>query len=92
MSEIMRFQPKNRLETAQQKKEIKCKNSTRFSNSPNKFFVNRTNWNYSDRDSYWIYSGDKITTDVQTFIQGFEILKPYAPAVGLVVVVTFFSR
>jgi putative hemolysin len=41
-----------------------------------------------------IYSGDKITVDVESFVNGFEILKPYAHpvAVGLVVVVlTFFS-
>jgi putative hemolysin len=35
-----------------------------------------------------IYSGDKITVDVESFVNGFEILKPYAHpvAVGLVVV------
>lgn len=41
-----------------------------------------------------IYSGDKITHDVQTFVEGFEMLKPFAPSlsVGMVVVVlTFFS-
>jgi putative hemolysin len=39
-----------------------------------------------------IYSGDKITVDVESFVNGFEILKPYAHhpvAVGLVVVLTF---
>jgi len=41
-----------------------------------------------------IYSGDKITTDVQNFVASFEALKPYANsiAVGIVVVtLTFFS-
>ena len=41
-----------------------------------------------------IFSGDKITTDVRLFVEGFATLKPYAEsiAVGLVVVVlTFFS-
>jgi len=41
-----------------------------------------------------IFSGDKITNDVQLFVEGFEILKPYANsiAVGIVVVIiTFFS-
>jgi putative hemolysin len=41
-----------------------------------------------------INSGDKITHDVQEFVAGFELLKPFAPSlsVGIVVVVlTFFS-
>jgi ABC-type dipeptide/oligopeptide/nickel transport system permease component len=40
-----------------------------------------------------IYSGDKITTDVETFIMGFTILMPYAHsiAVGIVVVILTFS-
>jgi putative hemolysin len=40
-----------------------------------------------------IYSGDKITVDVESFVNGFEFLKPYAHpvAVGLVVVVLTFS-
>jgi putative hemolysin len=39
-----------------------------------------------------IYSGDKITVDVESFVNGFEILKPYAICpVGLVVVVLTFS-
>jgi putative hemolysin len=39
-----------------------------------------------------VFIVDKITTDVQTFVAGFAILKPYATiAVGVVVVVlTFF--
>ncbi len=41
-----------------------------------------------------IYSGDKITMDVEAFVSGIAVLKPYAHsiAVGIVVVVlTFFS-
>jgi putative hemolysin len=41
-----------------------------------------------------IYSGDKITTDVETFIAGFAILMPYAHSVAVtivVVILTFFS-
>jgi hypothetical protein len=55
-------------------------------------FVYCTDRNYFDWNPY-VYSGDKITVDVESFVNGFEILKPYAHpvAVGLVVVVlTFF--
>jgi putative hemolysin len=41
-----------------------------------------------------IYSGDKITRDVQAFVASFETLKPYSASIGVgivVVLLTFFS-
>ncbi len=95
MSEIALISArKNRLETAAKKGNKSAKTALDLANSPNKFLSTVQIGITLIGILTGIYSGDKITTDVQVFISGFEILKPYANsvAVGIVVVVlTFFS-
>ena len=95
MSEIALISArKNRLETAAKKGNKSAKIALDLANSPNKFLSTVQIGITLIGILTGIYSGDKITSDVQNFIQGFEVLKPYSPAiaVGLVVVVlTFFS-
>ena len=95
MSEIALISArKNRLETAAKKGNKSAKIALDLANSPNKFLSTVQIGITLIGILTGIYSGDKITADVETFVQGFEILKPYAHsvAVGIVVVVlTFFS-
>jgi len=95
MSEIALISArKNRLETAAKKGNKSAKIALDLANSPNKFLSTVQIGITLIGILTGIYSGDKITSDVQNFVQGFEVLKPYSPAiaVGLVVVVlTFFS-
>lgn len=95
MSEISLISArKNRLETAAKKGSKSAKTALDLANSPNKFLSTVQIGITLIGILTGIYSGDKITLDVETFVSGFEILKPYAHtlAVGIVVVVlTFFS-
>jgi putative hemolysin len=95
MSEIALISArKNRLETAAKKGNKSAKIALDLANSPNKFLSTVQIGITLIGILTGIYSGDKITSDVQNFVQGIELLRPYAPpiAVGLVVVVlTFFS-
>jgi putative hemolysin len=95
MSEIALISArKNRLETAAKKGNPAAKVALDLANSPNKFLSTVQIGITLIGILTGIYSGDKITTDVKTFVSGFEILQPYADsiAVGIVVVVlTFFS-
>ncbi len=95
MSEIALISArKNRLETAAKKGNPAAKAALDLANSPNKFLSTVQIGITLIGILTGIYSGDKITTDVQNFVAGFEILKPYANsvAVGIVVVIlTFFS-
>lgn len=95
MSEIALISArKNRLETAAKKGNKSAKTALDLANSPNKFLSTVQIGITLIGILTGIYSGDKITTDVQVFISGFETLQPYAHslAVGIVVVVlTFFS-
>lgn len=95
MSEIALISArKNRLETAAKKGNDSARTALYLANSPNKFLSTVQIGITLIGILTGIFSGDKITTDVKTFIQGFEILKPYADsiAVGIVVLVlTFFS-
>ena len=95
MSEIALISArKNRLETAAKKGNDSARTALDLANSPNKFLSTVQIGITLIGILTGIFSGDKITTDVKTFIQGFEILKPYADsiAVGIVVLVlTFFS-
>ncbi len=95
MSEIALISArKNRLETAAKKGHNNAKIALDLANSPNKFLSTVQIGITLIGILTGIYSGDKITTDVQNFVAGFEVLKPYANsiAVGIVVVVlTFFS-
>jgi putative hemolysin len=95
MSEIALISArKNRLETAAKKGNKNAQIALDLANSPNKFLSTVQIGITLIGILTGIYSGDKITKDVEIFVQGFEILKPFAHsvAVGIVVVIlTFFS-
>ena len=95
MSEIALISArKNRLENAAKKGNASAIAALDLANSPNKFLSTVQIGITLIGILTGIFSGDKITTDVQTFVEGFATLKPYADsiAVGIVVVVlTFFS-
>jgi putative hemolysin len=95
MSEIALISArKSRLETAAKKGNKSAKTALDLANSPNKFLSTVQIGITLIGILTGIYSGDKITTDVQVFVSSFEVLEPYADtvAVGIVVVIlTFFS-
>ena len=95
MSEIALISArKNRLETSAKKGNKNAKIALDLANSPNKFLSTVQIGITLIGILTGIYSGDIITTDVQTIVLGFEMLKPFAHsiAVGIVVVIlTFFS-
>ncbi|SCY34889.1 hemolysin family protein [Flavobacterium caeni] len=95
MSEIALISArKNRLENAAKKGSASARTALDLANSPNKFLSTVQIGITLIGILTGIFSGDKITTDVQTFVEGFAALKPYAEsiAVGVVVVIlTFFS-
>lgn len=95
MSEIALISArKNRLETAAKKGNKNAKAALDLANSPNEFLSTVQIGITLIGILTGIYSGDKITSDVQNFVATFEALNPYANsiAVGIVVVVlTFFS-
>jgi putative hemolysin len=95
MSEIALISArKNRLETAAKKGNTSAKTALDLANSPNKFLSTVQIGITLIGILTGIYSGDKITTDVETFFASYTLTSPYAHsiAVGVVVVVlTFFS-
>jgi len=95
MSEIALISArKNRLETAAKKGNKNAQIALDLANAPNKFLSTVQIGITLIGILTGIYSGDKITHDVEAFIMGFQVLKPFAPsiAVGIVVVIlTFFS-
>jgi putative hemolysin len=95
MSEIALISArKNRLETAAKKGNKSAQTALDLANSPNKFLSTVQIGITLIGILTGIYSGDKITTDVETFVSAFVMVKPLAHsiAVGLVVVIlTFFS-
>ena len=95
MSEIALISArKNRLETSAKKGNKNAQIALDLANSPNKFLSTVQIGITLIGILTGIFSGDKITKDVEVFVTGFEILKPYAHsvAVGIVVVIlTFFS-
>ena len=95
MSEIALISArKNRLETAAKKGSKNAQIALDLANSPNKFLSTVQIGITLIGILTGIYSGDKITHDVQEFVAGFEALKPFAASIGVgivVVVLTFFS-
>lgn len=95
MSEIALISArKNRLENAAKKGNTSAKAALELANSPNKFLSTVQIGITLIGILTGIFSGDKITSDVQLFVEGFASLKPYADSisVGIVVVIlTFFS-
>ena len=85
---------KNRLETAAKKGNKSAQTALDLANSPNKFLSTVQIGITLIGILTGIYSGDKITMNVESFVSAFEALKPYAHpiSVGIVVVIlTFFS-
>ncbi|KDN55390.1 hypothetical protein FEM21_15170 [Flavobacterium seoulense] len=95
MSEIALISArKSRLENSAKKGNSSAQIALDLANSPNKFLSTVQIGITLIGILTGIFSGDKITSDVETFILDFEFFKPYAHsiAVGVVVVVlTFFS-
>jgi len=95
MSEIALISArKNRLESAAKKGNTSAKTALDLANSPNKFLSTVQIGITLIGILTGIYSGDKITTDVRLFLEGFTVLQPYSHnlSVGIVVVIlTFFS-
>jgi len=95
MSEIALISArKNRLETAAKKGNKSARTALDLANSPNKFLSTVQIGITLIGILTGIFSGDKITMDVQHFVERFQALKIYADsiAVGIVVLVlTFFS-
>lgn len=95
MSEIALISArKNRLETSAKKGNKSAQAALDLANSPNKFLSAVQIGITLIGILTGIYSGDKITDDVEAFVSGYESLRPYSHnlAVGIVVVIlTFFS-
>lgn len=95
MSEIALISArKNRLETAAKKGNASAQAALNLANSPNKFLSTVQIGITLIGILTGIYSGDKVTDDVEAFVRTIEPLEPYANnvAVGIVVVIlTFFS-
>ena len=95
MSEIALISArKNRLESAAKKGNKNAQIALDLANSPNKFLSTVQIGITLIGILTGIYSGDKITKDVELFISSVEILKPFAHplSVGIVVLIlTFFS-
>ena len=95
MSEIALISArKNRLESAAKKGNKGSKTALELVNAPNKLLSTVQIGITLISILTGIYSGDKITENMQLFVEGFTTLKPYAHsiAVGIVVLIlTFFS-
>jgi putative hemolysin len=95
MSEIALISArKSRLESAAKKGNTKAKIALDLANSPNKFLSTVQIGITLIGILTGIYSGDKITKNVEVYIGTFEVFKPFADsiAVGIVVLIlTFFS-
>jgi putative hemolysin len=95
MSEIALISArKNRLEAAAKKGNTSAQTALDLANAPNKFLSTVQIGITLIGILTGIYSGDKVTDDVENWLIGFEAIKPYAHnvAVGIVVVIlTFFS-
>jgi putative hemolysin len=95
MSEIALISArKNRLETAAKKGNQNAKVALDLANSPNKFLSTVQIGITLIGILTGIYSGEKITHDVQLFVEGFAMLKPYSVTISVsivVVILTFFS-
>jgi putative hemolysin len=95
MSEIALISArKNRLETAAKKGNTSAKTALDLANSPNKFLSTVQIGITLIGILTGIYSGDKITTDIETFFATYTLTFPYANTLAVTVVVvilTFFS-
>lgn len=83
---------KNRLEIAAKKGSSRAKTALELANEPNNFLSTVQIGITLIGILTGIYSGDKVTTDVQLLLEQIEILRPYASSlsVGIVVVILTF--
>ena len=95
MSEIALISArKSRLENAAKKGSKNAQAALDLANSPNKLLSTTQIGITLIGILTGIFSGDKITADVQIFINSFEVLKPYSQTIAVsivVVILTFFS-
>lgn len=95
MSEIALISArKTRLETAAKKGNASAKAALALANSPNKFLSTVQIGITLIGILTGIYSGDKITDNVESFINNYEVLQPYAENIAVVlvlVILTFFT-
>ncbi|MDI9309145.1 MAG: hemolysin family protein [Limnohabitans sp.] len=95
MSEIALISArKNRLETAAKKGNTSARTALDLANSPNRFLSTVQIGITLIGILTGIYSGDKITHDVQDFFAGYPLTAPYSNGLGtgvVVVLLTFFS-
>lgn len=95
MSEIALISArKNRLETAAKKGNTSAKTALDLANSPNRFLSTVQIGITLIGILTGIYSGDKITNDVQAFFASYQLTAPYSNSIGtgvVVVLLTFFS-
>jgi len=95
MSEIALISArKSRLEASAKKGNPSAKTALDLANSPNKFLSTVQIGITLIGILTGIYSGDKVTDDVEAYLSNYEVLQPYVHnlSVGVVVVIlTFFS-
>jgi putative hemolysin len=95
MSEIALISArKNRLESAAKKGNKSAKIALELANAPNKFLSTVQIGITLIGILTGIYSGDKITRNVEVFVGSFDIFNPYSHTIAVVIVVvvlTFFS-
>jgi len=95
MSEIALISArKNRLENAAKKGNASAKAALDLANAPNKFLSTVQIGITLIGILTGIFSGNKITSDVKMFYEGFEVFRPYADSLSVgtvVLILTFFS-
>lgn len=85
---------KSKLETAAKNGDHRAQVALDLSNSPNRFLSTVQIGITLIGILLGIYSGDKLTTDVQNYVAQIEIVRPYAHSVAVVLVLlvlTYFS-
>jgi putative hemolysin len=85
---------KSKLETAARNGDRQAEHALALANSPNRFLSTVQIGITLIGILNGVFSGERITTDFQTYIEQFELLKPYAHSIavgGVVLFVTYLS-
>ena len=85
---------KSKLETAARNGDRQAQHALELANSPNRFLSTVQIGITLIGILNGVFSGERITTDFQTYIEQFELLKPYAHSIavgGVVLFVTYLS-
>ena len=82
---------KSRLETAAKNGDRRAQVALDLANSPNRFLSTVQIGITLIGILLGIFSGDKLTTDVQSYVAQFEILRPYAHSVAVVLVLLLLT-